>query len=372
MGAPDETLENDETREFQKKGKKNYEVPENGKDDKLEQELEEMSDTLEGEKAKYKTMKKQKAKRMKKMKKRAKKKASKESKEKHEDSKESEDKEDESEESKEKDDESKESEEETTQTIEKEEKDHDELKGKMTAADEKQARDEYLADLERTKQAYHERNPDMVDQENEIKIPKDDCTAIQTSYGGKWRRRQCEFRHYFLCNNPSKSRGGRMNNNMMGMRRMNRFNRMGMNYGMNNGMHNGMNSRFGGMNEMGMQNRMNMNRMNNMNAMRMDNRMNNGMNHKMHNEMNNINNGMHNGMNSQMHSNGMGMTSQHSQNQMNNHHNDMNQHHENYMHQRRRMLNVEDDEEKQLFLGNILKKITGAVGGIFRKKRMKK
>merc|ERR1712228_577608 len=54
--------------------------------------LEEMSDTLEGEKAKYKTMKKQKAKRMKKMKKRAKKKASKESKEKHEDSKESEDK----------------------------------------------------------------------------------------------------------------------------------------------------------------------------------------------------------------------------------------------------------------------------------------
>merc|ERR1711923_374240 len=93
--------------------------------------------------------------------------------------------------------------------------------------DEKKAKDEYLADLQHTKELYHLRNPEMAHMhEHKKKLPKDDCAAIQTSYGGKWIKRRCSFRHYFLCNNPSKVRTN-MNMNMMGMngRGMNRMDR---------------------------------------------------------------------------------------------------------------------------------------------------
>ena len=348
--APDELLENDETKPYRKKSKvnpENFEVPGGEDDDKLEKDLEKMGEELEDDqKPKKKKGKQAKQKEKEKMKDKSKSKSKSESKESKEKEKENE------------------SEETTVQTIETDEQnDQAELEGKMTDADEKQAADEYLADLEKTKQKYHERDPNgYAALHHHDKIPNDNCAAIETSYGGKWKKRRCSFRHYFLCNNPSQY-GTTMHNNMMGMHGMSR-------YGMSPyGMHNGINSRYGNMNGMGMgmslQNGMNgIYGANGLNGMNSNHRGMNGMLHQ------NGRAGMHgmNGMNpnygtmNQM--NGMGMPTQNGMHGMNQY---------GVHHRRRRLMDSDlDIDEKQVFLGSIMKKITGAVGGLFRKKRMKK
>merc|ERR1712003_155177 len=87
--------------------------------------------------------------------------------------------------------------------------------------------------------------------------------------------------------------------------------------------------------------------------------------------MNQMNGGYDNGMQN-MHQRGMNGMGMHSQNQMNGGYGN------GMYNERRRFLDNDedidamDDEERELFLGSILKKITDSVGNVFRGKRMEK